>query len=85
MEEQLEEKKEEPKPTRPVCKFFARTGKCRHGAKCRFEHTRPESATSAAQPEPKKPSGPPKPPPPRQPIQKKPNLFARGSMLGDVS
>lgn len=27
------------KPDRPICKFFAKTGRCKMGQKCRFAHT----------------------------------------------
>lgn len=33
---------------KPVCRFFAKTGRCKLGAKCRFSHTvRPFDTSSA--------------------------------------
>ena len=36
------------KPTKPVCKFFAKNGKCNRGNRCTFEHTVSTSFTDSS-------------------------------------
>ncbi|ORY28620.1 hypothetical protein BCR39DRAFT_199676 [Naematelia encephala] len=63
---------------RPVCKFFAKSGKCRLGEKCRFAHTihdKPVNSHESHNPDGRRKI-------PRQPPPKKANVFARPSMLG---
>ncbi|WVQ85281.1 hypothetical protein IAT38_007446 [Cryptococcus sp. DSM 104549] len=71
----------QPADTRPLCRFFAQHGKCKHGAKCHFSHG-PQSATSG--PSSQAAAGQEKKKAPRQPAAKKPNPFARPSMLGSL-
>ncbi|OCF45273.1 hypothetical protein I317_00795 [Kwoniella heveanensis CBS 569] len=77
--------------TKPVCKFFAKNGRCKNGDKCRFAHTEGDTAAPAsAVPG----TGPQfnsidggirqKANLPRQPPPKRANPFERPSMLGST-
>ncbi|WVN85609.1 uncharacterized protein L203_100758 [Cryptococcus depauperatus CBS 7841] len=66
---------------KPLCKFFARSGRCRLNDKCRFSHTSTSTsdfnsnAPTTVQPQPAKKQL-------RQPLAKRHNAFERPSMLG---
>ncbi|EIW72721.1 hypothetical protein TREMEDRAFT_67022 [Tremella mesenterica DSM 1558] len=71
---------EEPKanaPTKRICKFFAKSGRCKHGDKCHFAHIKPDPGSMTKGPVKHRGAGLP-----RQPQQKKVNPFERPSMLG---
>ncbi|WVQ71103.1 hypothetical protein IAR50_000628 [Cryptococcus sp. DSM 104548] len=68
-------------PSKPICKFFAKAGRCKFNDKCRFAHVAPEGAAAprvgatTQKPELEKKE-------PKQPMQKRANPFERPSILG---
>ncbi|KAK4683853.1 paired amphipathic helix protein Sin3a, partial [Tremellales sp. Uapishka_1] len=63
--------------SRPLCRFFAKTGRCRSGNRCKYSHGDPnEGALNQSG------STVPKPKQPKMPPGKKANAFERPSMLG---
>ncbi|WVF70714.1 hypothetical protein IAT40_005507 [Kwoniella sp. CBS 6097] len=74
--------------TKPICKFFAKNGRCKNGDRCRFAHTKGDNTTAIVTPQsgpaPQQAENRPKATLPRQPQPKRANPFERPSMLGSL-
>ncbi|OXG97763.1 hypothetical protein C369_07412, partial [Cryptococcus neoformans A5-35-17] len=67
-------------PTKPICKFFAKAGRCKFNEKCRFAHVAPESSSAPRAAPAQKPELDKKQA--KQPLRKRANPFDRPSILG---